>query len=101
LGQLIDLKEAEEKAKEAVEDRVDDWYDLDSWEEPVIDSSDIIQLGDKTIYVLEGYIDVEFKTGVLSSEEGRILFTVKLDAETGKILSIKQEEEEPEEEEEE
>lgn len=100
MAELIELEEAERIAKEAIEDRIDDWYDLDSWEEPVINSSDIAQLGDKTIYVLEGYLDVEFKTGLLSSEEGRILFTVKLDAETGKVLSIKQEEEEPEEEEE-
>lgn len=94
MGRLIDLKEAEEKAKEAIDDRIEDWYDLSSYEEPVIESSDITQLGDLTIYVLEGHVDIEFKTETFSSEEGRILFTVKLDAESGKVLSIKQEEEE-------
>lgn len=86
MGGFIDLEEAEEKAKRAVEERIEDWYDLASYNEPVIESSDINQIGDTPIYILEGYIDV-------------VLFTVKLDAENGKVLSIKQQEDEEEEEE--
>lgn len=97
MGRLIDLKDAEKKAKRAIGNRIEDWYDLRSYEEPVIESSDIDQIGDTPIYILEGYIDVDFKTGWLSSEEGRVLFTVKLDAESGKVLAIKHEEEEEEE----
>jgi hypothetical protein len=63
MGNFIDLKEVEKIAKEAIEERIDDWYDLDSCDEPVIESSDIDQIGDVPIYILEGYIDVEFKSG--------------------------------------
>lgn len=97
MGQFIDLKDAEKKARRAIEDRIEDWYDLRSYEEPIIETSDIDQIGDTPIFILEGYIDVDFKSGWLSSEEGRVLFTVKLDAESGKVLSIKHEVDEEEE----
>lgn len=85
---------AKSQAIEAVENRIADWHDdLSSSQDPVIDSSDVTQLGNTTVYVLKGHVDVVINAGFPSSKAGRIFFSVKLDAETGKVLSIKQEDE--------
>jgi hypothetical protein len=91
---IANSTEAEEIARRMITERIEDWYDLTSSGKPVFESSETQRPADALIYVLEGYVDVEFKTGWLSSarersRSGRVQFTVKLDAQTGKIISVK------------
>lgn len=94
MGELIDLAEAEEMARQMIIDKIEDWYDLTSSAKPVFESSETHKSEDPPIYVLKGYIDVEFRTGWLSSarersRSGRVLFTIRLNAQNGKVLSVK------------
>jgi hypothetical protein len=94
MEELVDLMEAEEMARQMIVDKIEDWYDLTSSGKPVFESSETCQSGDLPVYVLKGYVDVEFKTGWLSSarersRSGRVLFTVRLNAQNGKVLSVK------------
>lgn len=98
MERITDIEKAETITRREIVNRIEDWYDLTSYEKPVIESSDISQIGDTSIHILKGYVDVEFKSGWFSSKRGRVLFTVKLDARSGKVLSIKQEKKEQEEE---
>ena len=98
MGRITDIEKAETITRREIVNRIEDWYDLTSYEKPIIESSDVSQIGDTSIYVLKGHVDAEFKSGWFSSKRGRILFTVKLNAKSGKLLSIKQRKEEQEEE---
>lgn len=91
---IANSAEAEEIARRMINDNIENWYDLAASGKPVFESSETQQAAGTLIYVLKGYVDVEFKTGWLSSarersRSGRVLFTVKLDAQSGKILSMK------------
>jgi hypothetical protein len=93
----MDLKEAKDKACQLVVDNLRVWYDIISFGEPVIESSDLVKTGDIQVYILQGYVDVEFKTGWRTSarehsRSGRVLFTVNLNVEDGKVLSLKHKE---------
>jgi hypothetical protein len=94
----MELKEAKDKACQLVVDNLRWWYDIVSFGEPVIESSDSGKTGDIQVYILQGYVDVEFKAGWQTSareqsRSGRVLFTVKLNVEDGKVLSLKHKEE--------
>ena len=93
----MELNEAKAKACKLVVDNLRAWYDIVSFGEPVIESSDSGKTGDVHVYNLQGYVEVEFKSGWQTSarehsRSGRVLFTVKLGVENGKILSLKHKE---------
>jgi hypothetical protein len=93
----MELKEAKEKVCQLVVDKLREWYDIVSFGEPVIKSSDSVKNGDIQVYILQGYVEVEFKAGWRTSarehsRSGQVLFTVKLNVENGKILSLKHKE---------
>ncbi len=91
---IANSKEAEEIAWQMISEKIGDWYDLTSLGKPVFESSETHPSADTVMYVLNGYVDVEFRTGWLSSarersRSGRVLFTIKLNAQNGKVLSLK------------
>ncbi len=91
------LKEAKDKASQLVVDNLREWYDTVSFGEPIIESSDSGKTGDIQAYILQGHVDVEFKAGWRTSarehsRSGRVIFTVKLNMEDGKLLSLKHKE---------
>ena len=93
----MELKEAKDKACQLVVVNLRAWYDIVSFGEPIIESSDSGRTGDIQVYILQGHVDVEFKAGWQTSarehsRSGRVLFTVKLNADNGKILSLKHKE---------
>jgi hypothetical protein len=93
----MELKELEEIASKLVMDKLRDWYDIVSFGEPVIESSDSDNKGDIQFYILKGYIEVEFKGGWRTSareqsRSGKILFTIKLNSKNGKLIGIRHEE---------
>ena len=97
MGKLIKSNEVAERVRKVVEARIGDWYDIASLDQAVIESSKVDCLENRSIYILKGYVDVEFKTGWRSSarersRSGRVLFSVTLNAEDGKILSLKHKE---------
>ena len=56
-------------------------------------------MGDVHVYILQGYVEVEFKTGWRTSarehsRSGKVLFTIKLNAEDGKVIAIRHKESE-------
>ena len=96
-GTKMELKEAKDKACKLVVDNLREWYDIISFGEPIIESSDSGKTGDIQVYSLQGYVDVEFKTGWRTSarehsRSGRVMFTVNLNMEDGKVLSLKHKE---------
>jgi len=93
----MELKEAKDKACQLVVDKLREWYDIVSFGEPVIESSDSGKNGDIQVYILQGYVEVEFKAGWQTSarehsRSGRVLFKIKLNKEDGKVLSLKHKE---------
>jgi hypothetical protein len=93
----MELKEAKDKAYKLVVENLREWYDIIAFGEPIIKSSDSGKTGDIQMYILHGYVEVEFKAGWQTSarehsRSGRVLFTVKLNADNGKILSLKHKE---------
>jgi hypothetical protein len=57
----MELKEAKDLASKLVVDKLRDWYDIVLFGEPLIESSDSDKQGDIQVYILQGYIEVEFK----------------------------------------
>jgi hypothetical protein len=93
----MELEEAKDKACQLIADNLREWYDIVTFREPVIESSGSGKVGDIQVYILQGYVEVEFKAGWQTSarehsRSGRVLFTVKLNADNGKILSLKHKE---------
>jgi hypothetical protein len=93
----MELKEAKDMASKLVMDSLRDWYDIVSFGEPVIESSHSDNKGDIKFYILKGYIEVEFKGGWRTSareqsRSGKVLFTIKLNSENGKLIGIRHEE---------
>lgn len=95
----MELKEAKDVASKLVVDKLRDWYDIVSFGEPIIESSHSDKKGGVQVYSLHGYIEVEFKGGWRTSarehsRSGKILFTIKLNSDDGKIMGIRHEESE-------
>ena len=93
----MELKEAKEKTCQLVVDNLRAWYDIVSFGEPIIESSDSGRTGDIQVYILQGHVDVEFKAGWRTSarehsRSGQVLFTANLNVEDGKVLSLKHKE---------
>jgi hypothetical protein len=93
----MELKEAKDLASKLVVDKLRDWYDIVSFGEPIIESSDSDKKGDIQVYILQGYIEVEFKGGWRTSarehsRSGKILFMIKVNSEDGKVIGIRHEE---------
>ena len=89
----MELKEAKVRAQRIVVKKLRDWHEITSSSEPVIESSRVSDIGGSHVYILHGYVEVEFVSGWRTSARehsrtGRILFTLKMSAEDGKILSI-------------
>ena len=93
----MELKEAKDIVSKLVVDKLRDWYDIVSFGEPLIESSDSGKDGDIQVYILQGYVEVEFKGGWRTSarehsRSGKVRFTIKLNSENGKVIGIRHEE---------
>jgi hypothetical protein len=93
----MQLKEAKDLASKLVVNKLRDWYDIVSFSEPVIESSDSDKQGDIQVYILQGYVEVEFKGGWRTSareksRSGKVLFKIKFNSENGKVLGIRHKE---------
>jgi hypothetical protein len=89
----MELEEAKDKACQLIADNLREWYDIVTFREPVIESSGSGKVGDIQVYILQGYVEVEFKAGWRTSarersSSGRVLFTVKLSVKDGRVLSL-------------
>ena len=74
--------------EDAVKDSVSSMRTVNRLDNIHIESIKADSWGDTPIYAVKGYVEVQVKTGFLSTKPGKKAFTATVKAKTGEILAI-------------